>query len=216
MRNDKIVKVTAVIIREEMYKEYDKLFTLFTKELGKIRAYAFGVRREHSKKIGMLRLFSFCEIELESSSDLYTIKDVHILDSLDDLSGDYDAMCYASYFAELVDYCSFENMESEDIFKLLYYTYKALIKNVIDKKLIKSIFELKLLKYQGEYIESSALKEDNESLRYTWDYCINSDIKDLYKFNLTDDLYKLFKDAVDSEFRLRINKKFKSLDKISL
>ena len=72
-------KVKALILSDSNYKEYDKLFTLFTKELGKIKAYAFGVRREHSKKIGLLRLFSFLDISFAGETDKYSIKDVNII-----------------------------------------------------------------------------------------------------------------------------------------
>ena len=216
MGSSDLKKLNAVVIADNDYKEYDKLFTLFTKELGKIRAYAFNIRREHSKKIGLLRLFSFCEVDLKSSGDSYSLVDAKIVDSFEGLTRDYETMCYASYFVELVDYFSFENIEGDDVLRLLYYTFKALEREAIDKKLIKSVFELKLLKYQGEYITSDKLHIDNATLRYTWDYVINAESKDLYKFKLTDEMYRMFRDEVDREFKLRVSKKFKSLDKLSL
>ena len=207
-------KVKALVIADSDYKEYDKLFTLFTKELGKIRAYAFGIRREHSKKIGLLRLFSFLDIELSGESDKYSIKDASVIESFDGLTSDYERMCYASYFVEVVDYLSFENIESADILNLLYYTFKALVDDKIDIKLIKSVFELKMLKYQGEYIESEMLDDDNPTLKYTWDYVINAKPNKLYSFELDNKAYNLFKSTVDKEFKLKVNRKFKSLDKL--
>lgn len=206
--------LVVFVIGENNYKEYDKLFTLFSRELGKVKSYAFGVRREHSKKIGALRLFSLCDVELNCHNDSYTIKDAKIIESFDEISLEYERMCYASYFVELIDYFLFENIESEEVFKLLYYTFKALIRGNIDKELIKNIFELKLLKYQGEYIESSNLKNDNATLKFTWDYVLRSEPKDLYKFTLTDEVYKIFKKEVDKEFNNKIKKKFRSLDKL--
>lgn len=209
-------KITAFVMSDADYKEYDKLFTLFVKELGKIKAYAFGIRREHSKKIGALRLFSLCDVDIYDKGDFYTIKDAKTICSFDELSTDFEKMCYASYFIELIDYFSFENIESDEIFSLVYYTFKAIIKGTVKLQLIKLVFELKMLKYQGEYIESSELKNDNETLRYTWDYVIRTEPKLLYRFNLSDDIYELFEREVEREFRLHVNKKFKSLDKIYL
>ena len=207
-------KVKALVISDSDYKEYDKLFTLFTKELGKIRAYAFGIRREHSKKIGLLRLFSFLDIELNGAPDKYSIKDVSIIESFDCLSCEYEKMCYASYFVEIVDFLSFENIESSDVLNLLYYTFKALAQDKISPELIKTVFELKMLKYQGEYIESDMLNTDNETLKYTWDYVINTKSNRLYNFELDQKVYNLFKSSVNKEFKLKINQKFKSLDKL--
>ena len=207
-------KVKALILSDSNYKEYDKLFTLFTKELGKIKAYAFGVRREHSKKIGLLRLFSFLDISLAGEADKYSIKDVNIIESFEEISNDYEKMCYASYFVEVVDYLSFENIESTDVLNLIYYTFKALVQNKIDLKLIKSIFELKMLKYQGEYIRSDMINANNKTLKYTWDYVIDAKVNKLYNFELDLSVFNLFKSAVDKEFKQKVNKKFKSLDKL--
>ena len=214
MQETSLEKVKAVVILDKNYREYDKLFTLFTKDYGKIRAYAFNVRREHSKKIGLLRLFSFCEVDLKTRGDSYNLNDAKIIESFDDLSSDYENMCYASYFVELVDYFSFENIESEEVFKLLYYTFKALTAGIIERDLIKSVFELKMLRYEGEYIESTELKTDNDTLKYTWDYVLKTEPKELYKFKLTSEVYKLFRDEVSFEFKKRVNKKFKSLEKL--
>lgn len=214
MADANIEKVKAVVISDTNYREYDKLFTLFTKDYGKIRAYAFNVRRANSKKIGLLRLFSFCEVDLKTKGDSYNLHDAKIIESFDELSSDYENMCYASYFVELVDYFSFENIESEEVFRLLYYTFKALIAGRIDRELIKSVFELKMLRYEGEYIESTELKTDNETLKYAWDYVLKSEPKELYKFKLADEVYKLFRDEVSFEFKKRVNKKFKSLEKL--
>ena len=208
------LKVASVVIREETYKEYDKLFTLFTKDFGKIRAYAFGVRREHSKKIGALRLFSFVEVTLENKNDSYTIIDAKVLDGFEGFTKDYEITCYAAYFVELIDYFSYENMESENVFRLLYYTFKALSKGNINCKLIKSIYELKMLKYQGEYVDSENLKNKNATVAYTWDRVLTSDPKELYTFKLEEDIFKIFRNEVDREFRQKVDKKFKSLESI--
>lgn len=214
MANSEENRVKAIIISDSDYKEYDKLFTLFTKELGKIKAYAFGIRREHSKKIGLLRLFSFLDISLLGEPNKYSIKDVSVIESFEALAADYEKMCYASYFIEIVDYLSFENIESTDVLNLLYYTFKALLNDKIDPKLIKLIFELKILKYQGEYIEGDALNTDNVTLKYTWDYVINRKPNALYNFKLDLKNFNQFKIAVEKEFKLKINKKFTSLSKL--
>ena len=44
-----LVKFDAVIIRDTDYNEYDKLLTLLTKDIGKIKAYAFNIRKTKSK-----------------------------------------------------------------------------------------------------------------------------------------------------------------------
>lgn len=208
-------KIVAVVIDSIDYKEYDKLFKLFSKEYGKINAYAFGVRRVHSKKIGALRLFAFCNVFLKSNNEKYGIVDVEILKDFGGISKNYELFCYASYFVELIDYFGYENIESSDVFYLLYYSFKALIDRKVDTKLIKLIFELKLLKYQGEYRESSMLGNVNNTLIYTWDFVLKTLPQKLFTFNLKDDVFKSFEKEVEYDFKSKVNFRFKSLERLN-
>ncbi len=207
-------EIVAVVTSDTNYKEYDKLFTLFTREYGKIKAYAFGVRRAHSKKIGALRLFSFCKVSISEVNEKFSIKDAEIIEDFEKLAFDYEAICYASYFIEVIDYFGYENIESGDVFELLYYSLKALEQNKIRRELVKYIFELKMLKYQGIYIEKDDLKEDNETLKYAWNYVLVANPKKLYSFELKDDILKLFGKEVEKEFKSKVDKKFISLESI--
>ena len=172
-------KLNGVIIGESDYKEYDKLLTILTKEKGKISVYAFNVRRQKSKNIGKTRIFSFGEFEVRKNNDKYQLENIVLKNSFLELTNDYNITCYAYYFVELVDYFSYENIESEDIYLLLYYTFKALIDNKMPTKLVRRVFELKMLKYQGEYKESDSLTSNNSSLN------ILSHSKQIQHFNKT-------------------------------
>lgn len=207
-------KLNGVIIGESDYKEYDKLLTILTKEKGKIKVYAFNARRQNSKNIGKTRVFSFGTFELRLNGDKYQLENVILKNSFSELSDEYKNTCYAAYFVELVDYFSYENMESENIYLLLYYSFKALIKQKVPTKLIRRVFELKMLEYQGEYKESSNLSSDNKTLIYTWDFVLNTLPKSLYTFILSDEIFKLFDSEVSTEMREKVNKKFKSIEEI--
>ena len=210
-----IIKLNGIIIKETDYKEFDKLLTILTKEKGKVNAYAFNVRKSNSKSIGKARLFTLGTFELIESKDGYSLQNVILKEDFDDLAKDYDNLCYASYFIELADYFSFENIDSSDIIDLLYFAIKALIKGVVDKKLIRRVYELKMLKYQGEYKGSDSLLDKNETLKYTWDFVITSLPQKLFTFKLSDDVFKKFESELDIEMRDKVNRKFKSLSMIN-
>ena len=209
-----IIKLNGIIVKETDYKEFDKLLTILTKEKGKINAYAFNVRKSNSKSIGKARLFTLGTFELIESKDGYSLQNVILKEDFDDLAKDYENLCYASYFIELADYFSFENIDSSDIIDLLYFAIKALIKGVVDKKLIRRVYELKMLKYQGEYKDSDSLLDKDKTLKYTWDFVITSLPQKLFTFKLSDDIYRKFESEVDIEMRDKVNKKFKSLSMI--
>ena len=211
---DELIKLSGVIIGVKDYKEYDKLLTLLTKEKGKIKTYAFNIKKCKSKNIGKARLFTFGIFELRFHNNHYQLENIILKNSFIELSNDYTLICYASYFVELVDYFSFENIESENVCLLLYYTFKALINNKISPKLIRRIFELKMLEYQGEYKISENLDSDNKTLKYTWDFILNNIPKNLYSFNLSDEIFRLFDNELITEMKNKVYKKFKTLDMI--
>ena len=208
-------KLNGVIIGESDYKDYDKLLTVLTKEKGKISVYAFNVRRQNSQNIGKTRIFSFGTFELRVNNDKYQLENVVLKNAFDELATNYNNACYASYFIELVNYFGYENIESENVYILLYFTFKALVKGKVPAKLIRRIFELKMLEYQGEYKESGALSSKNKVLIYTWNFVLNTLPNNIYSFVLNDEVFKLFDNEVSIEMRDKVNKKFKTIDEIS-
>ncbi len=209
-----LIKLNGIIIKETDYNEYDKLITLLTREKGKIKAYAFNVRKSNSKNIGKAKLFTLGTFELRENNESYTLENIIIKEDFNDLTKDYESVCYASYFIELADYFSYENIESEEVIDLLYFALKSLIKGIVDKKLIRRIFELKILKYQGEYKDSDNLLDKNATLKYTWDFVISSLPQKLFTFKLSDEIFKKFNDEVAIEMRDKVSFKFKSLNEI--
>lgn len=194
----------GIIIKEENYKEFDKLLTFLTKESGKISVYAFGVRRPNSKNIGNLDLFRFLSIEVTEKDDKYTLVSSKLIKSFDDIAKDYDKVCIASYFLKLISYFSYENIESDEIYNLIYYTFKALMDSKVPLRLIRRIFELKILFYEGIYKDSSKLSSDDSTLRYTWDFIIKNKPDNLYTFTLKDNILKLLEDELDAEYREKV------------
>ena len=54
------------------------------------------------------------------------------------------------YFCELADYFSVENVDGTDVLKLLYQSFRALIHPSFTERLVRCIFEWKLLALNGE------------------------------------------------------------------
>lgn len=206
-----LLKFNGVVIGESNYREFDKLLTILTDEIGKIKVYAFNVRKQNSKNIGKTRIFAFGQFEVRSVNDGYNLENVVYREDFNNITNDYNNTCYASYFVELVNYFELENEDSKSVYRLLYYTFKALVKGAVPPKLIRRIFELKLLKYQGIYKESDKLLSKNETLIYTWDFVLNSNLEKLYSFKLSEEIFKLFDRELEFEIRENIDKKFKSL-----
>lgn len=202
---NKLIKVKGVIIKEVNYNEYDKLLTLLSKELGKIQVYAFGVRRKNSKNIGLARILTFAEFDLRVSNEKYTLELISNPKIFDKLINDYDKVCRAFDLIKVSEYFSMENKDASDEVELLYYAIRAIEQGKISKELIRRVYELKMLVYEGIYKTSNKLNTDNEVIKYTWDFVVNTPSNKLFSFILNDDVENKFNELVMKEMIENMN-----------
>lgn len=213
---NKDLKVFGIIINVKDSKEYDKILTILTKNLGKIQVYSFGSKRKNSKNISKTDLFIFGEFEIKQNKNNYNLSFVKLIDDFREISKNYINLCYASYFLELLNYFSLENLESDNYLNLIYYALKALIKNNIEKELIRRIFELKCLQYEGIYIDENMLPSNaSNTLKYTWNYILDNEAKKLFSFKLTDKYLNELSYYLDIEFKNKVLYNFKSLKQLN-
>jgi len=128
-----------------------------------------------------------------------------------EIAADMEATCYGSYFLEFADYYGRENVEAVDILKLLYQSLRALLKESIPNRLVKPVFELKLMQLNGEYREQP-IGRVSESTLYTWEFILYSTIEKLYTFNVTEEVLLEFARCVEENKRRFVDKQFHSLD----
>lgn len=210
-KNKQII-VEGIIIKEEPVKEYDKILTILTNNYGKINVYSFNSRRQKSSNLSKTRLFCHSEFELRLINNKYNLVQSKLIDSFDGLSNNTENLIYGSYFLELLDAITFENIDAYEHISNLTNALKALIKNKMDKNLIRRVFELRTLYIEGLYISPEQLADNtNDTIKYTWNYILNSDIDRLYNFNLKNEYNKQFSELVDIELKNKIDKNFKSL-----
>ena len=74
----KDIKVNGIIINVKDSKDYDKILTILTKELGKITVYSFGSRRKNSKNLSITDLFIMAEFEIKLVKSNYNLSFVNV------------------------------------------------------------------------------------------------------------------------------------------
>lgn len=144
------ITVTGVVSFSAPAGEYDRRLVLLTRELGRITVFAGGARRPTCPYIAACRAFTFARFSLTQTRTAYRLKSAQIVESFEAIARDFDAVSYGTYFLELSGYFSEENVEAEELVNLLFVSLKALLKPAIPKKLVRCVFELRVLAVNGE------------------------------------------------------------------
>lgn len=206
-----LVKITGMVLSAFPVGEYDKRLVILTKERGKITAFARGAKRPGSLLRAPSRPFAFGTFSLAEGRDAYNLYGAEIENYFEDLEKDMECACYASYFVEFADYYEREGIEATEMLKLLYQSFRALLRPAIPNRLVQRIFELKAMSLNGEYTERPG-RAASESAVYAWEYVIFSPVEKLYTFLLTDEVFEEFRRCVEDNKKRYIDRKFHSLE----
>lgn len=142
-----------MVLSSKPVGEFDLRVTLLTKEKGKISAFARGARRPKSSMMAGSRPFSYGKYTIFMGKNSNVISAIEIENYFENISKDISATYYGFYFLELADYYSKENIEAKEMLQLLYQSLRALMNQKIPNRLVRCIYELKILVSNGEYPE---------------------------------------------------------------
>ena len=206
-----LIKTTGMVLSASPVGEYDKRLIILTKERGRITAFARGAKRTGSLLRASSRPFAFGEFTLSESRDAYNLYGAEIENYFEGLEMDVECACFASYFAEFADYYGREGIEGTQMLRLLYQSFRALLKPSLPNRLIQYIFELKIMVLNGEYSEETPMRV-SDSAAYAWEYVIYSPLEKLYTFLLTEEVQEEFRRCVEYNKRRYIDRSFHSLE----
>lgn len=112
-------KTEGIILKRSNFGEADRLLTIFTKNHGKLRVIAKGVRRITSRRGGSLELFNYVSVYLNNGKNLDNVSEVEILNHFTNWRKNIKAVGVAYYLCELVDKLTAEGQEHYQVFELL-------------------------------------------------------------------------------------------------
>ena len=183
MKEDLIVH--GVVLSEHSQREFDKRLSVLTMEEGKITVWASGAKRPSSPLMAGSRSFVFGTFSLKKGKSGYNLQSVKVDAYFEEIALDLEKACYAAYFLELADFVSQENLPAEELVNLIYLSLKALLHKNLSNEMVRAIYELRLLKLEGEYTEKPPRSEKNSVLE-TWNYVLTSPLNKLYTFTLEE------------------------------
>lgn len=226
--------------------DYDKRLVALTSERGKITMFARGAKRPNSSLLAATNPFVFGEFELFEGKSAYNVCKISVKNYFRELTENLEMAYYGFYFLELADYYAVENMEAKDMCNLLYASLRALTKPVFQNRLVRRIYELRMLLLGGEYPNlfscvSCGAKDGlntfhvrrggmlcsacgaiyggipvDASTRYTMQYIISSPPERLYSFQVTEEVLSVLERIMNAYMDCYIDRKFHSLEFLDL
>lgn len=148
MTRDHTYRTEAIILRRTDFGEADRLLTLYSREFGKIRAIAKGVRKPQSRKTGHVELFMRTNFFISEGRDLDIITQAEVVETYSPLRQDLIHTTYASYFVELLDRFTPDADKHLALYNLLKDALSWLC-TPEDVRLVARYYELHLLNHVG-------------------------------------------------------------------
>ena len=143
-----LYNVEAINLKSSNTGEADKIITLFSKGLGKIRAIAKGARRPTSKFGGRLEIFTYNHIQLATARNLDIMSQCETIESFYKLREDKAKLNSGFYLVKLIDIITEDRQRNDEIFGLLLSALYAL-QSSGDPVVLARAFEVKLSRIEG-------------------------------------------------------------------
>jgi DNA repair protein RecO (recombination protein O) len=138
----------GVVLRTWKLGEADRIISLFTRDNGKVRAVAKGVRKSSSRFGARLEPTSHVALQLHrGKGDLDTVTQVELLGRHANIRGDLDRFGHAAAMLEVVDNLTPDREPHPELYEMLYRALHTL--DVHSSPLVTAAFFIKVLSLEG-------------------------------------------------------------------
>ena len=135
--------IQGIVLRVTDYNDRDALLTLLTRQHGRLTVKARGLRRKNSPLIAPCQLLAYGEFTLFEYRGQYTLTEAHSLELFSPLRRELTKLSLGTYFAQVSEVLSQEDMPNPELQSLLLNSLFALTNLDQPEAQIKAVFELR-------------------------------------------------------------------------
>ena len=146
-RERKVIR--GIVLRSVDTREADKILTVLTGEMGKLAVVAKGARGRRSRVTAATQLLAYSEMTVAESRGWQILSEASTIELFSGVRRDLERLSLASYFAELVDAVTYEDLPVPEILPLLLNALYALGNLNRPREIVKPAFEVKLMALSG-------------------------------------------------------------------
>lgn len=146
---NKTYNTCGIVLNQKDWRENDRLFSVYTKDFGKLQLSGIGMKKIKSKLAGHLASFGVVDLLIAKSKVCDKIAGAHLAVPFDfDLSTDF---LYLSVIYEILEKSISQQQPDQQIWLLLINSMKRLklAKNIDEKKFVTIFFLYNLLRLLG-------------------------------------------------------------------
>lgn len=135
--------IQAIVLRVTDYNDRDALLTVLSRNHGKLTIKARGLRRKNSPLIAPCQLLAYGEFTLFEYKGQYSINEAVSLELFQSLRKDLLKLAAATYFAQVSELISQEDIPNPELQSLLLNCLYAMSKLNLTHEFVKPVFELR-------------------------------------------------------------------------
>ena len=135
--------IQGIVLRVTDYNDRDALLTLLTRRHGKLTVKARGLRKKNSPLIAPCQLLAYGEFTLFEYRGQYTINEAHSIELFTPLRRDLTKLSLGTYFAQVSEVLSQEDLPNQELQSLLLNCLFALTTLDLPESQVKAVFELR-------------------------------------------------------------------------
>ena len=144
-----LCNVKGIVIRSAEYGESDKLLTLLTHEKGKVVVCVKGGKSIKNKHMPSCELFAYSEFQLYEKQGRYWVRESYLCESFFSIRRALEPMYLGQYLCDVTCDFALHDMPDEPLLRLLLNSLFLLCSDKKDRRIVKSVFELKVASIEG-------------------------------------------------------------------
>jgi DNA repair protein RecO (recombination protein O) len=145
-----LLRTRAVIIRSQRWGDADRIVTLYSSDLGKIRGAARGARRMKTRFSGVLEPFGIVDVTLfqKTPDALGQISQIDLVKNFKAVREDLGVMAAAAKMVRMVEMITADRDPNPEMYSALVYALENLLPDR-DLALTTLLFQIHVLGYTG-------------------------------------------------------------------
>ncbi len=141
--------VEALVIKEMKIGESDRLVTLFSRELGVIKAFASGAKNIRSKKASATSLLTYGSFTIKNKNGSLRIYEATPISVFFGAGSNIEVLALSQYFCELASEFAISGEKNIELLRLILNSLHFLTKEKRFPPLMKAITELRVAAISG-------------------------------------------------------------------